>query len=205
MRVKTQDRRDAIIQAAMEVFSEVGFECASMSEIATRVGGSKATLYGYFASKEELFVAAMQVAIAAQAGEISRVLDLGPTDIRAVLETFGTGYLKTVMLPENMASRRTMMGQGGASNLGPQLYEHIQRCAWTPVAAYLEALMKRGDLRQADPCIATFQFQGLLDAGLIEPSLHGVPPRLKIEDAVPLAVDAFLRIYAAASEVRDDT
>lgn len=29
-----------------------------MSEISRAVGGSKATIYGYFASKEELFVAA---------------------------------------------------------------------------------------------------------------------------------------------------
>ena len=195
MRVKTQDRRDAIIQAAMEVFSEVGFERASMSEIAARVGGSKATLYGYFASKEELYVAAMQEAITTQAGEIGRILDPARADVRAVLEDFAMGYLKAVITPFVMASKRTMMGQGGASVLGPQLYEHIERCAWTPVAAYLETLMARGDLRAADPRIATYQLQGLLDAGLVEPSLHGVAPRLKIEDAVPLAVDAFLRIY----------
>jgi AcrR family transcriptional regulator len=198
MRVKTQDRRDAIIQAAMAVFSEVGFERASMAEIAVRVGGSKATLYGYFASKEELYVAAMQEAIAAQAGEISRLLDPARTDIRAVLEAFGFAYLTAVLSPVVLASKRTMMGQGGASVLGPQLYEHIERCAWTPVATYLETLMARGDLRPADPRIATYQLQGLLDAGLIEPSLHGVTPRLSIAEAAPLAVDAFLRIYGAA-------
>jgi len=198
MRVKTQDRRDAIIQAAMAVFSEVGFERASMSEIATRVGGSKATLYGYFDSKEELYVAAMREAIAAQAGEISRLLDPARTDIRAVLEAFGMAYLTAVISPDVLASKRTMMGQGGASALGPQLYEHIERCAWTPVANYLESLMARGDLRRADPRVATYQLQGLLDAGLIEPSLHGVTPRLTIREAVPMAVDAFLRIYGPA-------
>jgi AcrR family transcriptional regulator len=194
MRVKTQDRRDAIIQAAMAVFSEVGFERASMAEIALRVGGSKATLYGYFACKEELYVAAMREAIAAQAGEISRRLDPA-REVRAVLEDFGLAYLTAVMSPDVLASKRTMMGQGGASSLAAQLYEHIERCAWAPVAAYLETLMDRGDLRRADPCLATLQYQGLLDAGLIEPSLHGVPPRLTLAEAVPLAVDAFLRIY----------
>jgi hypothetical protein len=58
--------------------------------------------------------------------------------------------------------------------------------------------MNRGDLRPADPRVATYHLQGLLDAGLIEPSLHGVAPRLQIKDAVPLAVDAFLRIYGAS-------
>jgi len=197
MRVKTQDRRDAIIQAAMAVFSEVGFERASMSEIALRVGGSKATLYGYFASKEDLYVAAMQEAIAAQAGEISRILDPARSDVRAVLEAFAIAYLDKVTSPDILASKRAMIGQGGASSLAAQLYEHVERYVWAPVAAYLESLMDRGVLRPADARIATHQLQGLLDAGLIEPSLHGVAPRLTIKDAAPVAVDAFLRIYGA--------
>lgn len=57
MRVRTEAKRDAILEAAAEVFLEAGFEGASMSQIAARAGGSKRTLYGYFPSKEELFVA----------------------------------------------------------------------------------------------------------------------------------------------------
>jgi AcrR family transcriptional regulator len=198
MRVKTQDRRDAIIQAAMAVFSDVGFERASMSEIAMRVGGSKATLYGYFVSKEELYVAAMQEAIATQAGEISRILDPVRTDVRAVLEAFGVACLEKVTSPDILASKRTMIGQGGASSLAAELYEHVERYVWTPVADYLRTLMDRGDLRHADPHIAAYHLQGLLEAGLVEPSLHGVKARLQIADAAPLAVDAFLRIYGSA-------
>lgn len=47
MRVRTEAKRDAIVEAASEVFLESGFEGASMAQIATLVGGSKATLYGY--------------------------------------------------------------------------------------------------------------------------------------------------------------
>ena len=57
MRVLTDSKRDAILQAAADIFHEQGFEGASMAGIATRVGGSKSTLYRYFSSKEELFVA----------------------------------------------------------------------------------------------------------------------------------------------------
>ena len=57
MRVKTPARREAILAVAADVFKEMGFEGASMAEISARIGGSKATLYGYFKSKEELFVA----------------------------------------------------------------------------------------------------------------------------------------------------
>jgi hypothetical protein len=141
----------------------------------------------------------MQEAIAAQAGEISRLLDPARTDVRAVLEAFGIACLNKVTSPDILASKRTMIGQGGASSLAAELYAHVELYVWTPVATYLRTLMDRGDLRPADPRIATYHLQGLLDAGLIEPSLHGVTPWLTIADSVPMAVDAFLRIYGLAA------
>ncbi len=43
-----------IIQAAYKVFSEKGYHPSKMDEIAREVGVSKATLYSYFESKEDL-------------------------------------------------------------------------------------------------------------------------------------------------------
>lgn len=43
-----------IIQAAYKVFSENGYHPSKMDEIAREVGVSKATLYSYFESKEDL-------------------------------------------------------------------------------------------------------------------------------------------------------
>ena len=54
-RTKTSERREAILVAAKQVFLEMGFDRASMDEIAARFGGSKATVYRYFGSKETLF------------------------------------------------------------------------------------------------------------------------------------------------------
>ena len=67
MRVKSEARRQAIIDVAKEAFCRQGFEATSMSEIASRVGGSKATLYNYFRSKEEIFIAVMESSATAQA------------------------------------------------------------------------------------------------------------------------------------------
>jgi Transcriptional regulator len=46
--------RNKIIQAAIKVFSEKGYHRSTMDEIAKEVGVSKATLYTYFKSKEEI-------------------------------------------------------------------------------------------------------------------------------------------------------
>ena len=61
MRTKSEERRVLILEIAAQVFQETGYEKASMAEISSRVGGSKATLYNYFPSKEELFLAVMEL------------------------------------------------------------------------------------------------------------------------------------------------
>ena len=94
MRVRTDDRRNAILEAAIQIFREVGYERASMAMIAERVGGSKTTLYGYFPSKEELFWDAMVGSTQLQRGEKAlALLDPSDPDVSGVLERFGTAYL----------------------------------------------------------------------------------------------------------------
>src|SRR5580692_6870568 len=57
LKTSRDQRRDAIVEVARQVFFEEGYAAASMSTIAARLGGSKGTLYNYFRSKEELFEA----------------------------------------------------------------------------------------------------------------------------------------------------
>jgi AcrR family transcriptional regulator len=49
--------KEKIIQAAIESFSQTGFDRTKMEDIAKRLGLSKGTIYLYFKSKEELFTA----------------------------------------------------------------------------------------------------------------------------------------------------
>ena len=60
MKVRTAARREAILEEALRLFEENGYERATMSELTRRLGGSKATLYGYFPSKQDLFLATIE-------------------------------------------------------------------------------------------------------------------------------------------------
>jgi AcrR family transcriptional regulator len=51
------DLREKIIQAAIESFAQTGFDRTKMEDIAKRLGLSKGTIYLYFNSKEDLFLA----------------------------------------------------------------------------------------------------------------------------------------------------
>lgn len=56
-----ESRREEIIQAATKVFFEKGLQSATMDEIAEAAELSKGTLYLYYKSKEDLYLAAMNV------------------------------------------------------------------------------------------------------------------------------------------------
>lgn len=49
--------KEKIIQAAIESFAQTGFDRTKMEDIAKRLGLSKGTIYLYFKSKEDLFLA----------------------------------------------------------------------------------------------------------------------------------------------------
>src|ERR687884_95866 len=55
-RLSAEDRRTAILEAALEVFSRRGYNGASIDEIAQAAGISKALIYEHFPSKRDLHV-----------------------------------------------------------------------------------------------------------------------------------------------------
>jgi AcrR family transcriptional regulator len=60
LRLSRPDRRQRILDAAVEVFAARGYEAAAVSEIAAASGVTKPVLYDHFASKQRLFVELME-------------------------------------------------------------------------------------------------------------------------------------------------
>ena len=59
-RLSAEDRRAAILEAALEVFSRRGYNGASIDEIANAAGISKALIYEHFPSKKDLHVSLLE-------------------------------------------------------------------------------------------------------------------------------------------------
>jgi AcrR family transcriptional regulator len=193
VRVKTEQRRKAIVEVALEIFREVGFERTSMAMIASRLGGSKGTLYGYFRSKEKLFETAMKFAVEGPGDQIMDILDPEADNLRAVLNRFAKAYLSFILGKDVLAITRTAIHEGYNSLLGPHLFAQGPGRALTKMSKFFAEMMKRGKLRKAPPTTAALHFKGLLEAGFLEEALYGAD-RQK-EKAISEAVDAFLRAY----------
>jgi TetR/AcrR family transcriptional regulator of autoinduction and epiphytic fitness len=55
-RLPPDERRSEIFRAALAVFSDLGYDRATLSDVVERVGVSKGCLYHHFESKEQLFI-----------------------------------------------------------------------------------------------------------------------------------------------------
>ncbi|WP_271000441.1 macrodiolide transporter TimAB transcriptional regulator TimA [Listeria seeligeri] len=57
------EKRKQILEAAMEEFTEKGYQAASTNQICAKAGVSKGLIFHYFGSKEKLYIAAVSYAI----------------------------------------------------------------------------------------------------------------------------------------------
>lgn len=198
MRKRTDQRRQALLDVAAEMFSEQGYGRVSMAAIAAKAGRSKATLYNYFKSKEELFAAVMVDAMEERGLRTVGLLDPSDQDLRAVLERFGEAYLDFLLDREGLGATRTAIAETGRSALGARLYALGPQRFRDEVTRYIELQMARGALAAGSASLAALHLQGLLEAGVIEPALFGAEPPLERGKGVKAAVDLFLRDYAAS-------
>ena len=203
MRTKTDAKREAILVAAAATFREKGFEGTSMSEICARAGGSKATLYNYFPSKEALLLDVMFRESEADLVRTLQALEALDDDVATALRNFGQRLLVMLYAPHVSAARRLLVAQAGRAELGKRCFAQGPMRSHACVGQFLQQAMDRGLLRQADTQLAAQHLQALLEAELLcgfmfqhEPD----PTEAQITACTDRAVDAFMRLYAPASK-----
>jgi AcrR family transcriptional regulator len=200
--MKNRDtKRQAILNTAYQLFRTQGFEATSISEITAQVGGSKATIYSHFPSKEELFVECMTAAVEDYITGAVAQLNASGTDPGAALREFGTNILNFGSSPDMVAVRRLIIAEANRSGIGKLFFAKIVALR-THVAALLSKFMASGALRPDDADFAASQLRALLEAEVLEPLLlhvrDGSPDQAEIAQAADRAVATFLRAYAPA-------
>jgi len=73
-----QERRQAIVAVARQLFEQSSFEAVSMAGVAGQAGLAKGTLYLYFRTKEEMFLALLEEEFAGWFDELDAGLALLP-------------------------------------------------------------------------------------------------------------------------------
>ena len=199
MKVRTEARREAIVREATRLFLEMGYERATMSELAQRVGGSKATLYGYFPSKEELFMAVTEATGEAHLAEaVADLQALPEVGVEAGLVRFAEKMLSLIVKDEAHALQRMIVGEAGRSNVGDLFMQRGPRRCIDAVCAALQAAMDRGDLQPGPAPTLALQLLALVRAEVELRQYLQHPPRLtrkQLSEMAGRAVRVFLGGY----------
>ena len=180
-RRRKADRPGEIVQAAMAVFAEKGFAAAKLDEIAGRAGVSKGALYLYFETKEDLFRAVVEQAIApniqqvramiaAHPGPFADLIRIVPERIAVIIETLPVGGVVKMVIGE----------AGNFPELARVWHDRLVVHALGAMCDAVAAAQGRGEVKPGDP--RTFALQ------LIAPLLVGVIWR---ETFVPVGAPAF--------------
>jgi AcrR family transcriptional regulator len=204
MRVRTEEKRREIVRIASDLFHDNGFERTSMSMISEAVGGSKATLYGYFSSKEQLLAATLIYDVTEEADRLMNEF-LSENDMREGLVKLGIAYMTRRLSSAPIANVRMVANQPAGSEIGKRFYETVLRPAWQRLAKRFEQFMDEGKLKRADPWVAAMQWKGLNEWDMFEKRLLGAipgPDPKEIQAASTAAADAFLQLYAPEKGAR---
>jgi AcrR family transcriptional regulator len=189
-------KRRQILDGARKVFMDLGFDGASMGEIARSAGVSKGTLYVYFADKNRLFEAIVEEA-ALEQGEIAFDFDAAG-DAATTLREFGAAYIAMILRPEGGSAIRTVMAIAERMpDVGRRYYERVLQKTINRLAGHLGAHERAGELVIDDRELAASQFLLMCQASLFLPFIfQAAPPPSPARVAV--VIDSAVRMFLAA-------
>jgi AcrR family transcriptional regulator len=194
-------KRRQILEGAGRIFSELGFDATSMSDVAKSAQVSKATLYVYFQDKEHLFTAICAEHRDRNIAEKIALLDVN-LPVEDVLYRFGVEMLETMAAPFVIAAHRIVISVAERMpEIGSEFYEAGPVRVINAIATYLDHHVAAGRFSIPDTRLAAAQYCEVIQGGLCKARLYGVingaPPREDIEKNVNSGLAMFLKGYAA--------
>jgi len=153
-------RLTKILNAATDLFLEVGYEQTSIDAILVRSGGSKSTLYAYFPTKEDLFRSVIDSVV--DNSGLGAALDIS-SNARSVLTEFAVSRQRVVLSPRHRAVIGLVIAERDRFPDLAQIYwERGPQRSGRQLVTYLEALRNREILAIDDAEEAAEFFIGMI-------------------------------------------
>jgi TetR/AcrR family transcriptional repressor of mexJK operon len=188
-------KREAILDAALSAFLEVGYAATSMDGVAARAMVSKATIYAHFESKEQLFGAVIRRRCEQSAAFAPNRAD---QDARTTLTQLGRRVLDLLVEPGSLAMYRVVVAESVRHpDLARAFYDSGPGNGKAQMAQQIADLARKGELTVADPWDAADMFVGLLRTDWFMRTLLGLPQPdgRTLEGVVERSVEAMLKIF----------
>lgn len=184
---RSAERRDAILDAALEEFSANGYAATRLDDVAKRANVAKGTIYLYFADKETLFQELLRSMLSPVIGGIAAAPDI-KLPMRAIAERVLETFVREIYGTRRRDVVRLMLTEGHRfPALAEFYYREVLSKALGGVRVVLARAAEPGNARHA----ALVQFPQLLVApGLVAILWSGLFERFS-----PLDIDGLMRAH----------
>jgi TetR/AcrR family fatty acid metabolism transcriptional regulator len=188
---KVKSRKDRIIEAALRIFAEKGFQDATIAEISKKAGVSEATVYENFGTKEDLLFSIPEMVTVETIAEFERVLPyIRGTEarIRAVLCSYIRLYrdnpdYSALVLLQLMPNKRFRQTPAHAT---------IRRSAHIVLDCIRDGIKDGTFKKNVDPYILRAMFLGSIEHMFIQWHLKGLSKKEPIMDFLDPLMEAIL-------------
>lgn len=159
-REKTRnDKREAVLRMAAQVFNEKGYLAATLDEVAERLHVTKPTLYYYVKSKDEILYECVRIGLTMLQDAISEVGASGGTAMDKLVAATHK-YTEIVTMDFGMCVIRV-----GEAPLPPESQSKLRRIKAGIDLEFRELIrlgIAEGSIAPCDPKLAAFIFAGAL-------------------------------------------
>jgi TetR/AcrR family transcriptional regulator, regulator of autoinduction and epiphytic fitness len=206
-----REKRGAILDAAVTLFIEAGYDGTTLEQVARRADVSTGTLFKYFPTKAVLFGAIMarvwevetQDATASQPESADETPTAPEPALPALLRLIGLDYARLLRAPHVEGLFRVVIAEVGRfPELGRELYERGKKPYLDRLHAALEREAAAGRATIPDIPLAARQFLGMINDVIFWPRFlvnDLVVTDRDVDHVVAEATQTFLARYAARS------
>ena len=193
---KRQIKSRRILDAALQEFSELGFDGASMSAIAKTAGVSKPTLYQYFVDKDSLFATVLQEGC----DHIMTPLSAPDGSLVDRLWEFSWTYADFVLRPDMLSLARLVLGEASRRPDVAINYHHAgPGSAFKGLVAFIQECVDANQLDVDDLEHAAQDLWSLILSGPRDYHLHFVnkhPDSDQLLQSIGHGLEVFLKVYS---------
>ena len=180
------EKRRRILDAASRVFGEWDYHAVTMDEIARRSGVGKGTLYRYFDSKEDLFIALIDEGLVLLVERLEHEEKAEATPVETLTQMT---HAIVRSFYQHLPFFRILNGDRGRLIVRKkQLFQQRRRRMVTALGRVLERGMAAGMFRQVDSALAPSLLIGMVWGMVLNHSDRATPEAL-----ASVIADIFLR------------
>ncbi len=147
---RAAERRQAIIDAALDEFIARGFTATRLDDVAKRAGVAKGTIYLHFKDKESMFEELIRTALVPLIGRLHAPPPTGGS-VRDAVESFARTFIQEVAATRRGDIVRLIVAEGPRfPSIAAFYYREVVSRGLAAMRALIDLAIARGEIRQKD-------------------------------------------------------